>query len=348
MNRILITGGAGFIGFHLTEQLLKNPQNELVLVDNLFRPGGKDSELNTILSNPRVTFMQMDLTDPSSFNKLQGEFDHVYHLASINGTRLFYEMPHEVLRVNTLTLIYLLDWFVKHNRNGKILLTSSNEAYAGALEAFHNLPLPTPETVPLVIADPYNPRWTYGGAKIINELFLIHYARKFKFRAVIVRPHNFYGPRDAKDHVVPDFFARIVEKRDPFPIFGADNTRDFCYVTDAVRAMQMLMDSPKTDMDPIETVHIGASNEISIENLARTMFDVVKWNPKTVETYQAPPGSVKRRLADTTKIHSLIDWKSEVSLEEGLKKTYDWFTGHKGEHKVVETAPLLQWSKPRP
>lgn len=323
--KILITGGAGFIGYHLTLQLLENLDNNITVVDNLFRPGGMDPELTELFEDPRITFVRMDLTDPAAYKKLGNGYGHVYHLASINGTRLFYEMPHEVLRVNTLTLIYLLDWFIKNNKDGKLLLTSSNEAYAGSLEAFGTLPLPTPEKIPLVIADPYNPRWTYGGAKIINELFLIHYAQHFNFRALIVRPHNFYGPRDAKDHVVPDFLARIIERVDPFPIYGADNTRDFCYITDAVRAMHMLMDSSKTDARPIETVHIGNSDEITMEGLARAMFDIVGWHPKEVSIKEAPSGSVKRRCADTTKLRGLINWKSEVSLEDGLRKTYEWY-----------------------
>jgi len=323
--KILITGGAGFIGYHLTKHLLHDSDAELVVVDNLFRPGGMDRELTELFKDPRITFKQMDLTDARAYEQLGGGYEHVYHLASINGTRLFYEMPHEVLRVNTLTLIYLLEWLIKNNKNGKLLLTSSNEAYAGALEAFGKLPLPTPEKVPLVIADPYNARWTYGGAKIINELFLIHYAQHFNFRGLIVRPHNFYGPRDAKDHVVPDFLARIMERVDPFPIYGADNTRDFCYITDAVRAMTMLMNSSKTDAQPIETVHIGNSDEISMQGLADKMFECTGWRPENVLIKEAPPGSVKRRRADTSKLRGLIDWKPEVSLEEGLLKTYEWY-----------------------
>ena len=107
--------------------------------------------------------------------------------------------------------------------------------------------IPTPENVPLVISDTYNPRWSYAGTKLIGEQFVIHYAAKYGLRALIIRPHNFYGPRSGSEHVIPEFCARIEKRVDPFPIYGADNMRTFCFIDDAVRAMEMLMDSKKTD-----------------------------------------------------------------------------------------------------
>ena len=104
---------------------------------------------------------------------------------------------------------------------------------------------------------------------------MINYAKMHNFRALIVRPHNFYGPRAGyKGHVIPDFSERIAAKVDPFPIYGADDTRTFCYIDDAVRAMQMLMDSKKTDGQPIETVHVGDFREITMKELAEIMFNV--------------------------------------------------------------------------
>ena len=244
-KKILITGGSGFIGLHLANHLLENTEAEIVLVDNM-RKGKIDEDFERLLKNPRVKLLILDLTDLASYEKLGSGYDHVYHLAAVNGTKYFYEIPHEVLRINTLTLIYMLDWFAKFNHEGKFCFTSSNEAYAGGLNAFGVLPIPTPEKVPLVIEDPYNPRWSYASTKLIGELFVIHYAKMFNFRALVVRPHNFYGPRAGyKGHVIPDFSERIAAHVDPFPIYGADDTRTFCYISDAVRAMRLLMESPE-------------------------------------------------------------------------------------------------------
>lgn len=326
---VLITGGAGFVGYHLARHLLSvNKKVHLTLVDNLQR-GRKDVDFEELLKDPRVTLLELDLTDLSSYLKMGKGYSHVYHLAAMNGTKVFYEKPQEVLRINTLSLIYMLEWFRKENPEGKFCFTSSNEAYAGGLNAFGVLPIPTPEKVPLVIDDPYNPRWSYASTKLAGELFVIHYARAYNFRALIVRPHNFYGPRAGYGgHVIPDFSERIGAKTDPFPVFGSDDTRTFCYITDAVRAIAMLMDSSKTDLQPIETVHIGDSTEILMKDLLLKMFDVAGWQPKQLDVKSSPPGSVKRRLADISKLQALTGWKPEISLNEGLKLTYEWYMKH--------------------
>lgn len=324
--KILITGGAGFIGYHLATHLLKNPDNRIVLTDNYFR-GKFDEDFEQLLKDSRITFHHLDLTDPASFRALGSGYDHVYHLAAVNGTKLFYEIPHEVLRINTLTLVNALEWFRRENAKGKFLFTSSSEVYAGALDAFGALPIPTPEHVPLVIADPYNPRASYDASKLVGEPFVIHYAKHYNFRAVIVRPHNFYGPRAGYEHVIPEYCRRVAERVDPFPILGND-TRTFCYIGDVVRAFQMLMDSPLTDAQPIETVHIGADDEITMAELAERLFNVTGWRPQSLEIKPSPEGSVKRRLADTTKIKNLVGWIPETSLDEGLKKTFGWYAAH--------------------
>lgn len=324
IKKILITGGSGFIGCHLANHLLKNSGAEIVLADNL-RRGKMDEDFKKLIGNPRIKFLALDLTDLASYEKLGSGYDHVYHLAAVNGTKLFYEIPHEVLRINTLALIYMLDWFAKCNHEGKFCFTSSNEAYAGGLNAFGILPIPTPEKVPLVIEDPYNPRWSYAASKLAGELLVIHYARMLNFRALLVRPHNFYGPRAGYDHVIPEFSLRIADKVDPFPIHGSDDMRTFCYIDDAVRAMRLLMELPKTDGQPIETVHIGDSEEIDMKNLAEKLFNISGWHPNSLDIKSSPLGSVKRRLADVTKLKSLTGWKPEVSLEEGLRRTYEWY-----------------------
>lgn len=324
MTKVLITGGAGFIGLHLAQRLLAQGY-DVVLAENFFKKDKKDADLDALLAHQRLSLIEADLTDPAAWETLGSGYDHVYHLAAINGTGLFYTMPHEVLRINTLTTIYALEWFRTKNPKGKIMFTSSNEAYAGALSAFGQLPLPTPENVPHVIADTYNPRWSYAATKLIGELFFIHYAKQHNFRMVIVRPHNFYGPRAGTKHVIPEFIERIEKRTDPFPIYGGDDTRTFCYIDDAVEAMQMVMESEKTDGG---TYHIGHSveHEIEMQKLAEELFAVAGWKPKEITVQNGPAGSVKRRAPDISKIQAHVGWEPKTSLREGLKKTYEWYT----------------------
>lgn len=327
MKKILITGGAGFIGYHLAVHLLKNPENQLVLTDNLQR-GRMDEDFAALLTNDRVRFLQKDLTDPAVYASFDADVDHVYHLAAVNGTKLFYRLPEEVLRVNMLSLIFLLEWIRGLSKKPKLCFTSSNEAYAGALESFGQLPIPTPEHVPLVISDPYNPRWSYAATKLAGELFVIHYAKAYGFPAVIVRPHNFYGPRAGYDHVLPEWSQKVIERQDPFVLYSPDETRSFCYITDAALAMQMLMDSDATNRNPIETVHIGSTEEIAMGELAKKFFAAAGWAPRAIDLQPSPPGSVKRRLGDIAKIRQMVGWTPATALEDGLKKTFAWYAAH--------------------
>jgi UDP-glucose 4-epimerase len=321
-KRVLITGGTGFIGYHLTK-LLADQGYAITIVDNFFR-SERDADLETLLTRENVELVEADLTDPLSWDKVGTGYDYVYHLVGINGTRLFYEIPHEVLRIGLMTTLHALEWFRTKNGkpDAKILYTSSNEAYAGALEAFGKLPIPTPETVPLVIADPYNPRWSYGGQKLMGELLFIHYSKAYNFRMSIVRPHNFYGPREGHLHVIPEIIERIQQRVEPFPIFGADDTRSFCYIDDATKAIQTVMESDKTDGG---TYHIGTHEETVIKDLIEKLFNIMDWHPKALDIKNSPEGSVKRRLPDVSKIKKDTGWEAKISLKEGLIGMVEWY-----------------------
>lgn len=322
MKKILITGGAGFVGYHLAKRL-SGFGYDIVLADNFFR-SEHDRDLKALLEKPNVTLIKADLTNPESWKEIGSGYDEVYHLVGINGTQLFYEIPHEVLRIGIATTMNVLEWFhtVNNTPGAKIIYTSSNEAYAGALEKFGQLPIPTPEGVPLVIADPYNPRWSYAGQKLIGELFFIHYSKAFNFRMSIVRPHNFYGPREGYKHVIPEVIERIKARVDPFPIYGNDETRSFCYIDDAVEAMQLVMESEKTDGG---TYHIGSHKETGIKELIEGIFTIMEWHPKELDIKSSPDGSVKRRLPDVSKIKRDTGWEAKTELEDGLRRMIEWY-----------------------
>lgn len=326
MSKILITGGTGFIGYHLAKKLSEKKENGIVLVDNFFR-SEFDHDMKELLRRPNIKLIQADLGNRDAWDSLGGGYDYVYHLAGINGTRLFYEIPFEVLSIGITITFYAIKWFRTTNNksNAKILYTSSNEAYAGALEAFGKLPLPTPENVPLIIADPYNPRWSYAGQKLIGELLFIHGSKAHNFRMSIVRPHNFYGPREGYEHVIPEIIGRIKKRVDPFPIYGADDTRSFCYIDDAVDAIIAVMESEKTDGG---TYHIGTNDETVIKDLIEMMFEIMKWHPAKLDIKNSPEGSVKRRLADVSKIKRELGWEAKISLKEGLEKIIEWYLAH--------------------
>ncbi len=320
-TKALVTGGAGFIGFFLAKHLADAGQ-QVTICDNLFR-GKQDGEFKALLERDNVTFVEADLTDAKQLGKLDDDYDHVYHLAAINGTKYFYEIPHTVLRVNTLSTINILDWFAA-SRCKKILFSSSSETYASLGNAM-KLPYPTPEEVPLAVTDIFNPRWSYGGSKLLGELFFANYAKHFKRRMSIVRYTNIYGPRMGYEHVVSEFIVRILRKEDPFRIYGAEPTRTFCYVEDAVRATRAVMESAKADN---QVFNIGSDKEeLSILDFAKRMFTLFGFHPQ-IEAHPAPAGSAMRRCPDISKLRKLTGFENEVGLDEGLRRTYAWYKEH--------------------
>lgn len=316
--RVLITGGAGFIGYHLGKAL-SDQQHSVTLCDNFFR-GKEDKELADLCSRPQVRLVTCDLTRPDALQQIDGEYDYVYHLAAINGTRYFYEMPERVLRVNILALVNVLEGWTE-GRWGKLLFASSSEVYAGTART-SGVEIPTPEEVLLVLDDLRNPRLSYAASKILGESLVINYARAHDLSATTVRYHNVYGPRMGGEHVIPEFCSRILDREDPFPIHGAQESRAFCYVDDAVRATQLLMECPAADA---QTINIGDSHrEVTMLELASLMFDLFDFHP-SVDVHSAPAGSVKRRCPDISRVEDLTGYRPEMSLEMGLRKAFRWY-----------------------
>ena len=320
LKSVLITGGAGFIGFHLAKNL-SNKDYHVTIIDNFDR-GQADNDFKNLLKNKNIKFIKADITDPKSFEKLKGKFDYIYHLAAINGTENFYKIPDKVIKVGVIGTLNVLDWFIKQKK-GKLLFSSSSEAYSGGLRLLgERFPIPTPEGVPLIVDNPENVRWSYGASKILSEVSIHAYAKVHKMKNFsIIRYHNIYGPRMGFEHVIPQFIERVVKKENPFKIFGGQETRTFCYIDDAIRATQIVMESEKTNG---QTVNIGRSdNEIKIIDMVKKLFDIIGFNPK-INIKPAPKGSVKRRCPKIEKLKRL-GFKPEISLEEGLKRTYEWY-----------------------
>ena len=321
MRRIIVTGGGGFIGYHLAEYLSRQANTQVTIIDNHSR-GAADEMFAELAARENVIALNEDMTQKNFYAKLSGRYDEIYHLAAINGTKNFYERPYEVLRVNLLSLINMLEWCTAENC-GAFLFSSSSEAYAGTINRFYADDfIPSREDIPLTIDDVTNPRWSYGGSKIAGELLTLNYCRSRSVSFRIIRYHNVYGVRMGFDHVLPEFFRRVHERVNPFPIFGGQETRAFCAVEDAVAATEAVMLSGKCDG---EIIHIGNSTqEIKILDLLALVFDVADFHP-AVEVRPAPAGSVARRCPDTSKLFKLTGFEAKITLAEALPKMYHWY-----------------------
>lgn len=317
-RKVLVTGACGFIGAHLVRRLARDPDCDIVMLDNMSR-GDRDAEIEALLDFANVDLVCRNLRNV----EMVGDFDEIYHLAATNGTRRFYEEPYEVISNNIALTAKVIELAREMEPLPRVLFTSSNEAYAGGLEAFGQLPIPTPERVPLVVSDPYNPRWSYGASKLAGEVMMIAAAKQYGIPVVIARPHNFYGPRAGTEHVIPGLIRKILRKDDPITVPGSDETRSFCYITDAVEALVQLM--PMASIDA-PTYHVGSTEEITIRHLAKMLLEVTGYEPiGGLECVPGLPGSVLRRCPDVSKIWTEIGWDASTPLKVGLAETVRWY-----------------------
>ena len=315
-KKYLITGGSGFIGSAIVKSLVKNGQNVRVL-DNQSR--GSDRRLKEI--EGKFEMIKADIRDPKKAEKACHGIDSVIHLAYINGTEFFYTKPELVLEVGVKGMMNILDGCIK-NKVSEIFLASSSEVYQTPPK------IPTPEGIPLMVPDPLNPRFSYGGGKIISELLTINYGRKFFKRAIIFRPHNVYGPDMGWEHVIPQLTLRIKnlikgktkDERIELPIQGSGKeTRAFIYIEDFTSGLLSVLEKGKH----LEIYNIGTMEETSITQLAQEIGRCFNKKIK-LATGELKAGSTLRRCPDTTKLKKL-GFRPKFSLKNGLQSTVEWY-----------------------
>lgn len=317
MNKILITGGAGFIGFHLAKKLSEN--NYLTIIDNFAR-GKSDKEFKKLTEKNNVKFIDADITDSRTYISLQKDFDYIYHLAAVIGVKNVHENPDKVLYVNAISTLLIFE-FAKSIPNLKnIFFSSTSEIYAGTLKHF-SINIPTDEKVKLTIHDIESPRTTYMLSKMYGESICFNYGKKYNIPFTIGRYHNVYGPRMGFLHVVPEMFIKI-NKNKIIECPSPNHTRALCYIDDAVEATIRACEYENTNS---EILNIGnQSQEISIKKLVLLIAKIME---KEIAVKELPdtPGSPERRCPDISKIIKLTGYSPEIQLDKGIEKTFNYY-----------------------
>ncbi len=324
-KKILILGGAGFIGSNLGKFLIQNRKIELTLADYSF--ARDTSEYYTEQEIQSINFIKNDFTSPTAFNALDKDFDFVYMLASVVGVNNTIDHPDEVIRVNTSIIFNCLEW-LKTTSVKRVLFSSTSETYSGTTEVLE-YPIPTDELVPLCIQDILDPRFTYAITKILGESAFLNYAKKYDFEATVVRYHNAFGPDMGFKHVIPHLVERFMNNETPFRMYGHDQTRAFSYIDDTVKGTVLAMES---EIAAGEIFHIGSSQEISIEELIRAVGEIMNYSGEYVEapTY---PGSVSRRCPDISKAKRVLGYKPQIDWRVGLASTVEWYKSYFSKNK---------------
>ena len=315
--KALVTGGAGFIGYHLTKELLAEGYS-VVLVDNFAR-GVEDGFLKALEEDQRVTLVSADLLAEENVMKLGDDYDYIYHLAAIIGVQNVLNHPYDVLEKNTKMLMNMIKFARTQQHMRRFIFTSTSEVYAGTLQ-FFNMEIPTPENTPLTITPLQHPRTSYMLSKIYGEALLQQSGMPF----TIIRPHNFYGPRMGMSHVIPELLkkAYFAEENQSLEVFSVDHKRSFCYISDAVALIRMLAESEDTVG---QEYNIGNETpEITIMEVAKTVLQVVN-KPLVIDAQPATEGSPSRRCPSMKKTTAAVGNREMVSLEDGIRKTFEWY-----------------------
>ncbi len=310
----LVTGGTGFLGSALTRRLLSDGHRVRILDNNL---RGNPRRLLDVLAD--IDLVEADIRDPAAVKHACLGMDSVIHLAYINGTEFFYTKPELVLDVAVSGMMNVLNG-CREAGLPELILASSSEVYQTPPV------VPTDETVPLSIPNPLNPRYSYGGGKIISELLAINYGRTKLERLVIFRPHNVYGPDMGWEHVIPQFLMRMKElckgPDDPirFPIQGTGKeSRSFVFINDFTSGLGTVLERG----EHMGIYNIGTMEEIPIERLAHLVADYYGRRIEVVPGELAR-GSTTRRCPDITKL-TMLGYQPRYSLREGLGVTAEWY-----------------------
>ena len=306
--KYLITGGAGFVGSHLTDALLKRGDSVVVL-DNMAT--GVEGNLKAASAHPNFSFISGSILDTEVIESAVVGVDHVLHLAAALGVFNIVDKPLESLRVNIQGTESVLEAVRKYNK--PLFLTSTSEIYG------KNSGGPLNEESDRIVGSPLKSRWSYSEAKAIDESFAYFYHQEYGIPVRIVRLFNTVGPRQVGHYgmVVPRFVSSALAGS-ALTVYGSGSqSRCFCHVADAVRAILLVIDS---DAAIGQVYNVGNDREITIRGLAETVISVTG-SSSVIEAvpyekaYGAGFEDMERRVPDINKIGRDLGWKPEIALE---------------------------------
>lgn len=318
-KRILVTGGAGFIGSHLCEKLLREG-NEILCVDNYFT--GRRANIHKLSGHPRFEMMRHDVTFP-----LYVEVDQIFNLACPASPVHYQHDPVQTTKTSVIGAINMLG--LAKRLRARILQSSTSEVYGD------------PEVHPQTedyrgLVNPRGPRACYDEGKRCAETLFYDYYRQHKLDIRVARIFNTYGPRMHPEdgRVVSNFIIQAL-RNEPITIYGNGNqTRSFCYVDDLVEAITRLINTDENANDP---VNIGNPVEVSIAELANRVIELTG-SRSTIDFRPLPQDDPKQRCPDISRAKKLLGWKPTVGLDEGLTRTIAYFDNlFSRDSKVVHT-----------
>ncbi len=310
MKKILVTGADGFIGSHLTEMLAS--QGHKVKALSMYNSFNYWGWLEDIEFTENIEVVSGDIRDLHFCREITKGVELIYHLASLIGIPYSYQAPESYVDTNIKGTVNICQ-AANDNKISRIIHTSTSEVYG------------TAQYVPIDEKHPLQAQSPYSASKIAADAMVMSYFNAFGLPVTIARPFNTYGPRQSARAIIPTIISQLSSGNEKVQLGDLTPTRDFTYVEDTCRGFLALSDSDETVG---ETINIGSNSEISIEELfilikklmgkdAEVLSDKKRIRPKKSEVF--------RLLCDNKKILSLTNFSPKISLEDGLKRTIDWF-----------------------
>ena len=312
MKKVLVTGADGFIGSHLTEELIKQGYNVKAFVYyNSFNSWGWIDTFPKEIKN-KIEIFAGDIRDPNGVREAMKGCDTVFHLAALIAIPFSYHSPDSYVDTNIKGTLNVLQAARQLNTK-RILVTSTSEVYG------------TAQYVPIDEKHPFQGQSPYSATKIGADRLAESFYRSFDLPVTIVRPFNTYGPRQSARAIIPTIITQLLNGFNKVKLGDLTPTRDLLYVKDTVNGF---IEIAKSDKTIGEEINIATQTEISIGELAQKIINIINPNAKIVQDKQRirpTKSEVKRLFGSNKKIKKLTNWKQKYTLQKGLEETIEWF-----------------------